>query len=636
MKKMTDPTPVRPLASTPLRAANVANVRLDGGFWGDRQTLNRQVTIPHNFYWLEKAGTLRNFDAVAKGTVARERRGREFDDSNAYKVLEAAVWECSREPSDEIEGLIRAAVERILPAVQPDGYLNTNFGHKGQTPRYTDFEWGHELYNYGHLIQAAVARLRAGFDQSDPLVGLGIRVADHVVTNFGPTGYDAICGHPEIEVALAELFRATGDSRYLDQADLFLKRRGHKLLPDIEFGREYFQDQIPLDQAEVLSGHAVRATYLAAAAIDVAVERANTELLRTLEMQYQRTLATRTFLTGGMGSHHQDEAFGSDFELPPERAYCETCAGVGSIMVAWRLLLATGDLRYGDIIERTLYNVVATGLGESGDAFFYANPLQQTVETTESDPDSISPRAASQGRAPWFVVACCPANVSRTIAQLASYVATYDEGGVQLIQFMPSRLNLEIRPGVRVRLTVETDYPQSSQIRVIVDEAPTAWSLAIRIPEWAKESQITRDGQVFSVEGTVARLGDLQTGDEILLDLHFVPRITYPDRRIDAVRGCVAVERGPLVYCAESIDQVNRADVSQIGVYDRAPWEEQGAVAMDGVIFQTGHSADWPYAPGKSEIEAIPAPIWLVPYYSWANRGPSTMRIWLPLEDSKQ
>lgn len=637
----TDPTPVRPLTSTPLKAANVATIRLDGGFWGERQELNREVTIPHSFAWLEKAGTLRNFDAAAQGFVGQERRGREFDDSNAYKVLEAAVWECSRERSEHIEHLISETMQRILPAVLPDGYVNTNFGHKGQEPRYTDFEWGHELYNYGHLIQAAVARIRAGFSIADPLVGLGLRVADHVVANFDQNGMDAICGHPEIEVALVELFRATKDERYLEQADLFLKRRGHQSLPDIEFGREYFQDDVPIEDAQVLRGHAVRATYLTAAAVDVAVEQANDELLRHLEQQYKRTLATRTYLTGGMGSHHQDEAFGSDFELPPERAYCETCAGIGSIMVAWRLLLATGDLRYGDIIERTLYNVVATGLGRGGDTFFYANPLHQAVITEESDPDAINPRASSLGRAPWFVVACCPANISRTVAQLASYVATYNEKGVQLIQFMPSQIDLEIRQGEHVKLRVDTHYPQSSKVKVSIDQAPEDWTLTFRIPDWAQGAKVTRGGTTSAAVGATIEISGLQAGEEVVLDLGIEPRITYPDPRIDAVRGCVAVERGPLVYCMESVDQVDAADVSQFAVFDREPWDgelrdNEVLVIMEGIQYRHEEPQGWPYRNKKPVVSASPALIQLIPYYSWANRGPSTMRIWLPVVNSKE
>ncbi|GMA22883.1 hypothetical protein GCM10025864_06420 [Luteimicrobium album] len=334
---------------------------------------------------------------MAAGTVATTRRGREFSDSEIYKLLEAMAWEIGRTGDEALETRLEGIVARVAAAQQPDGYLNTRFGNPGQPARYTQLDWGHELYCYGHLFQAAVARLRTG--RRDRLVDVALRAADHVCDTFGPDGIQGVCGHAEIEPALVELYRATGDERYLAQARLFLDRRGHHTLPDVEFGRAYFQDDVPILDATDLRGHAVRALYLSAGAVDAAVEQDDAALAEAVERQYRRALERRTYLTGGMGSHHQDEAFGDDYELPPDRAYCETCAGVASVMVAWRLLLRTGDLRYADTIERTLYNVVATSPREDGRAFFYTNPLQQRVAAQETDPDAVSPAPTrSSGR----------------------------------------------------------------------------------------------------------------------------------------------------------------------------------------------------------------------------------------------
>jgi DUF1680 family protein len=316
---------------------------------------------------------------------------------------------------------LRALVDRIAPVQEPDGYLNTMFGRPGQAPRYRDLQWGHELYCFGHLIQAAIARGRTHGD--DLLVEVAVRAADHVCEAFGPGGIASVDGHPEIELALAELARYTGDRRYLEQARLFVERRGHGVLGDIELGAAYYQDDVPVREADVLRGHAVRALYLAAGAADVAVDTGDDELLGAVTRQTLHTLARRTYLTGGMGAHHEGESFGQDFELPPDRAYSETCAGVAAVMLGHRLLLATGDPTYADAVERTLFNVVATSPADDGQAFFYTNTLHQRVPGAVPDPDVASPRASSDLRAPWFNVSCCPTNVARTFATLSAYVA---------------------------------------------------------------------------------------------------------------------------------------------------------------------------------------------------------------------
>ncbi|KHL02744.1 glycoside hydrolase family 127 protein, partial [Sinomonas humi] len=282
---------------------------------------------------------------------------------------------------------------------------------------------------YGHLIQAAIARGRTHGE--DLLVTIARRAADHVCEAFGEDGIRRVGGHPEIELALAEFARYTGERKYLEQARLFIERRGHGTLGPIPFGAQYFQDDVPVREARAMSGHAVRALYLAAGGIDVAVETGDEGLLGALASQTAMTTARRTYITGGMGAHHEGESFGADFELPPDRAYSETCAGVGSVMVHHRLLLARGDEHCADLIERTLYNVVCASPAADGESFFYTNSLHQREEGTPPAPDRASPRAASSLRAPWFEVSCCPTNVARTLASLAAYIATRTEDGIQ-------------------------------------------------------------------------------------------------------------------------------------------------------------------------------------------------------------
>ena len=352
-----DPRPVVPSRGR-LRPLTLGEVEITGGPWARRQQVNAGATLAHCQDWMERLGWVANFQHAAGGTIAGNHRGMMFADSDVYKLMEAMAWEVGRSGSADADQRIQGLTEIIGPAQESDGYLNTVFGRPGQKPRYSDLEWGHELYNFGHLLQAAVARGRT--TGTDRFVEIARAAADHVCSQFGPGGIERVGGHPEIEMGLVELARWTGEQRYLDQAALFIDRRGHGTLGEIGFGQAYFQDDMPIRQATVFRGHAVRALYLAAGAVDVAVETGDDDLLATIIAQWENTIARRTYLTGGMGSHHTGEAFGDDFVLPPDRAYAETCAGIASVMLSWRLLLATGEPRFADLIERTLHNVVAT------------------------------------------------------------------------------------------------------------------------------------------------------------------------------------------------------------------------------------------------------------------------------------
>jgi DUF1680 family protein len=621
-------TPAAPSAGR-LRPLGLREISLKPGFWQERQETNRTASLAHIEHWLEKSGWLGNFDAAAEGRLPGARAGREFSDTEVYKLLEAMAWEYGRTRDDALDERYRSIVRRVAAAQESDGYLNTNFGRPGQAPRYSDLEWGHELYSAGHLIQAGVARARAA--GPDELFHVAVRAADHVCEVFGPDGIASVCGHPEIEAALVELYRVTGERRYLEQARLFVERRGNQVLSDIEFGRSYFQDDMPVRRAEVLRGHAVRATYLAAGAVDVAVETGDTELLDAVARQWRGAVARRTYLTGGMGSRHQDEAFGEDFVLPPDRAYSETCAAIGSVMLSWRLLLAKGDPAYADLIERTLFNVIATSPADDGRGFFYTNTLHQRVPGTEPAPDVLVPRAASSLRAPWFAVSCCPTNLARTYASLAAYLATVDDDGLQIHQYTAATVTTALADGRRIGCEIDTHYPDEGRIAVRITEAPeTPWTLSLRVPHWAAGA--TLDGR--PVEPGWARVHRrFSPGDVVVLDLPVQPRITVPDPRIDAIRGCVAVERGPIVLCAESVDLPEGVDLNALRVLPHA--EER-----DGAVVVTGRTArppaqGWPYGIAIEPATTGTVEVPLRPYHRWARRGPSTMRVWLPVADGR-
>lgn len=601
-----------------LRPLGISEVRITGGFWGERQAVNGSATLDHIASRLESEGWLPNFDLAAAGTLPAGRRGREFADSEIYKYLEALAWEIGRTDAAAdtvLEQRFRAVVARVAAAQEPDGYLNTRFGRPGQGERWSDLEWGHELYCLGHLCQAAVARHRTRPEAEDGLVEIARRAADLVCREFGSDGRDAICGHAEIEVGLAELGRALGEQRFIDQAALFVERHGRGSLAEIEWGQEYFQDDVPVRAAEALRGHAVRANYLASGATDVAVELSDDRLLQALRGQWDRTVERRTYVTGGQGSHHQDEAFGADWELPSDRAYSETCAGVGSIMFSWRLLLATGEAQHADLIERTLFNVVATSPAPDGRAFYYANTLHQRVPGVEADPAGTSKRASSSLRAPWFEVSCCPPNVARTFASLAAYVATADDDGVQLHQYAPASVRATLPDGRVVAFDVETGYPADGGIRVtIVEDAE--FTLTLRVPAWTEGATVRIDAGGESAQhpaapGTVEVRRSFRAGDVVELTLPLIARVTSPDPRVDAVRGSVVVERGPEVLALESVDF--GGDVVD-AVVAGDPVDSGGQVRMPLRHRSSGDITD-----------AV-----LVPYHDWAQRGPSTMRVWLP------
>ena len=630
--------PVVPAAGR-LQPLGLAQVRITGGFWARRQEVNRAATLGHIEHWLEREGWLPNFDLAVHGGLPEGRRGREFSDSEVYKLLEAMSWELGRRPDAGLEDRFHAVVRRVAAAQEPDGYLSTMFGRPGQGARYSDLEWGHELYCQGHLYQAAVARVRTGHPD-DLLVEVARRSADHVCATFGPDGNPGVCGHAEVEVALAELGRALDEPRYLRQAALFVERRGRGTLADIEWGRSYYQDDVPVREAEVFRGHAVRANYLAAGALDVGVDTRDDELVDAVARQWARTVGARTYVTGGQGSHHQDEAFGEDFVLPPDRAYSETCAGVGSIMVAWRLLLAQGDARYADAVERTLFNVVATSPAHDGRAFYYANTLHQRVPGEPAATDVASARAESSLRAPWFHVSCCPPNVARTFASLAAYVATVDHGGLQLHQYATSEVRATLPSGAPVAVDVETSYPEDGRVRVRVVDAPSGrWALTLRVPAWSPTATLTvDDGAPRTVPAGTVAVPDLRAGSVVVLDLDTTPRFLRPDDRIDAVRGCVAVQRGPEVLCVESTDLPGGRDVADLRVDASVPPREvDGTVVVRGVVAEHDR-APWPYVsdaarPGARQRGPVPptdVEVPLVAYHDWANRGPSTMRVWLP------
>ncbi len=634
MSRVTDArtvvAPVVPGTIGVLQPVSIGEVSISGGLLGELQQRNQRAILPHVQEWIERAGWVENFRRATAGDVVGNRQGREFSDSEIYKVLEAMSWEHGRSGDAELDERIRQLTAVVVDAQESDGYINTTFGREGQRPRYSDFEWGHELYNYGHLLQAAVARGRVvGAD--DPLVEAARAVAEHICREFGQDGREAICGHPGVEVGLIEFGRFLDEPRYVEQGRRFLVLRGRGLLGPVEFGQEYFQDDVPIAEATVLRGHAVRAVYLTAGAADAAVEAEDRALLDILEAQWRTTVGRRMYLTGAIGSRQFGEAFGADWELPSDSAYCgDLCERRHDHGGLATLLLATGEPHYGDLIERVLTNVIATSPAADGHSFFYSNRMQQRTPSIAPDPDRIESRVGNGLRAPWYEVSCCPPNVSRTLASVGALMAARDDDGLRLIQYATAEISTVIADEP-LELHVTADYPRSGVIEVAVVAAPADWMLRLRVPDWATGARLEATGTPSQpVTPGWAMVRSPASGSTVRLTLPVEPRFTFPDPRIDAIRGTVAVECGPEVFCLESVDLADGIHVDDI-VVDTDAGLTQPAPGVVQAVGRVEHRADgaWPYQ--TEVVEELDGPIDLVlhPYHDWANRGPTEMRIWL-------
>ncbi|MCS6551990.1 glycoside hydrolase family 127 protein [Curtobacterium flaccumfaciens pv. flaccumfaciens] len=650
-------TPVLPTADARLmlRPLPTGDARITGGFWALRQERNGRDAVRSGYQQLETAGNFRNL-RIAAGLEEGEAVGPIFMDSDVTKWLEAVAWEYGRAPAEDLLDLQREVTALYAQAQADDGYLDSVQQVRGKGERYTDLKWSHEMYCAGHLYQAAVAQHRATGDSG--LLDVAIKNADHLVRTFGdgtaPDGTPKtrdVDGHPVVEMGLVELYRETGNRAYLELAHWFVDARGHGIIERAGGEPTYFSDRVPSRKATTVEGHAVRAVYLAAGAVDVAIETGDTELLAASETQFADMMATKAFITGGLGARWDWEAFGDPYELPTDRGYAETCAAIGGVQWAWRLLLATGKPVYADAIERLLYNAFLAGVSLAGTEYFYVNPLQQRDHAHQDEN-----RSPAHGRRGWFDCACCPPNIMRTFASLDGYLATATDGGLQVHQYATADLG---------PVRVETDYPHEGRVRVTVTEdGPLA--LGLRIPAWSDTTTVTGpDGSANPAAGTLHVVErEWSAGDTVELVFDTTPHRYVADARIDAARGQVAIERGPLVYAVEQADQQGFT-VDDLTVDADAPiTEERRDDLLDGVVALRipGHAPAehvqpaWPYqrldrpggattARNATSVDDVAGPqgattglqagrdvtAIAVPYYAWANRGAAPMRVWLPL-----
>lgn len=596
-----------------LQPVALTDVTLTDSFWAPRRETNREKTIPQQWRQCEATGRIDNFRRASGHKQDPAFHGAFFNDSDVYKMLESAAWTLATGRDPKLEKMVDDLIGEIAAAQQPDGYIDTYFMFDKAKERFTNLRDLHELYCQGHLIQAAVAHHRA--TGKTTLLDVAKRSADHICDYFGPKEsgkHEGVPGHPELEMALVELSRDTGDEKYLKQAEYFINARGHGLIG----GSPYHQDHKPIREQDRMVGHAVRNAYLNCGATDLVLEQGDEKLKNAMERTWQQMVSRVLYVTGGIGARSNGEAFGDDFELPNAAAYAETCAAVASIMWSYRMLLLTGDARYADLIELTMYNGALSGIALDGEKYFYVNPL-------END--------GNHRRVPWFDCACCPPNISRLIASWPGYLYSTSKDAVWVHQYVKGSLN--------GKLTIDANYPWSGKIAVKID-APGSFALMLRVPAWAKDATVSVNGEKQSIDlkpATYARLQrDWKAGDTVQLDLPMPARMLLPHPYIESCSGKAAITRGPVVYCLEGVDQP-KVDPREVELTATPMFEEKwrGDELRGIMTLQTSDARRIQFDPNalyQTEVATKseqPVTLTAIPYYAWANREKARMAIWI-------
>ena len=622
-------------ASYPIAPLPFTAVTIDDAFWSPRIETNRAVTVPYDFAKCEETGRIANF-ARAAGRQGGAHEGIFFNDSDVFKVIEGAAYSLMLQPDEALDAYLDQLIDVIGAAQEADGYLYTarTIAERNATPeallpdregavRWSNLKVSHELYNVGHLYEAAAAHFQATGKRT--LLQIALKNADHIDSVFGPGRLRAVPGHQEIEIGLVKLFLVTGEERYLTLAKFFLDERGRA--DGHELYGAYAQDHVPVVEQQTAIGHAVRAGYMYTAMADVAALTGQQSYIDAIDRIWEDVVNGKLYLTGGIGARHEGEAFGEAYELPNRTAYNETCAAIANVFWNQRLFQLHGHAKYIDVLERSLYNGFLSGVDFSGDRFFYVNPL-------EFDGTYSFNRDDSRERLPWFNCSCCPTNVVRLFPSLGGYL--YAQQGQKLFVnlFVASHATTQI-DGHTVRIAQQTRYPWEGTVQIRVDPAAAArFTLCLRIPGWAQEEPLpgllyrfspseptqpvlTVNGrpEPIQLQNGYARLERLwQPGDVVELLLPLPVRCVETHEAVVENRGSVAVTRGPLVYCLEGIDNQGRAcgrSLAADAVFDSS-WRPD---LLHGVVAVHARS-------GLEELT-------FVPYYAWGHRGTGEMAVWL-------
>ncbi|MBW1819830.1 MAG: glycoside hydrolase family 127 protein, partial [Deltaproteobacteria bacterium] len=630
----------------PIQPVPFTEVQVDDAFWLPRIETNRTVTIPFAMNKNVETNRVNNL-AIAAGRTEGQYEGRRFNDTDVYKVIEGAAYSLSVHPDPDLERQVDELIELIAAAQEEDGYLYAARTADPDNPapgagpeRWSRLNGSHELYNAGHMYEAAVAYCQA--TGKTAFLDVAIKNAGLLVRTFGPEKLRGYPGHQEVEIGLAKLFRITGNRDYLELAKFFLDMRGREQTgepygDDTPFAiynrKPYMQAHKPvLEQAEAV-GHAVRASYMYTGMADVAALGGHPEYISAIDRLWENVVFKKLYLTGGIGARHTTEAFGDAYELPNESAYTETCAAVGNVFWNLRMFLLHGEARYIDVLERTLYNGALSGVSLEGDCFFYQNPLASN---------------GRQVRSPWFEVSCCPGNITRLLPSVPGYIYAQEWDALYVNLFIQNTAEIELK-GKKVRVRQETEYPWSGGVKIsLFPEKDMEFALRIRIPGWALDlpvpsdlycyAEIAENSPSLKVNGTpveiVLEKGYAQlertwtSGDVVELELPMPVRRVLSHPNVEANQGRVALERGPLVYCAEGVDNDGR--VHDIVVPDNSAFQViQRPDLLQGIIAIAGEVETVPGKSADTAPEANQRTLFAIPYYAWAHRGRGEMAVWL-------
>lgn len=640
--------PDKPGHDYPVKPVPFTAVRVTDQFWAPRIEINRTVTIPFAFGKNEETGRVNNFvraAAVLKGQPPTDRTppGYPFDDTDIYKVLEGASYTLNVTPDPKLSSYLDSLISIIAAAQEEDGYLYTTrtidpahpHPWAGTARWELETDKSHELYNLGHLYEAAVAHYQATGTRT--LLDVALRSANLLVNTFGPQKASIWPGHQITEMGLAKLYRATGDPRYLALAKFMLDARGRDGKP--ASGRSYNQSYAPVVEQSEAVGHAVRATYMYSGMADVAALTGDQRYVHAIDRIWENAVGRKLYLTGGIGARAEGEAFGDDYELPNLSAYNETCAAVGNDYWNHRLFLLHGDSRYIDVLERTLYNGLLSGVSLDGKAFFYPNPLESNGQ---------------HQRSPWFGVACCPGNITRFMPSLPGYIYAQRGDSIFVNLFIGSTADIALENTRRVRIEQSTRYPWDGDVRLTVTPARAdRLTLRIRIPGWSRNEPVpsalyrfadtdnepvtlTVNGSPVPVvleQGYAVISRRWSPGDAVVLHLPMPVRRVVAAPDVAADRGRVAIQRGPIVYAAEWPDNPD-GHVRNLRLPDDAALSRAFRPALlNGVEVVTGQAVSY-VVDAKGAVQSRTQPFTAIPYYAWANRGPGEMTVWLPREEA--
>ncbi|HLK20166.1 MAG TPA: beta-L-arabinofuranosidase domain-containing protein [Bryobacteraceae bacterium] len=613
-----DHSPNAAMHPVPVRA-----VTLGDGFWQPRRRVNVERSIPTMLELLEAHGILDNFRRLAaKKDVPR--KGPLYTDSDLYKWMEAVAFVLQSGDNPKLRATFDAITTDIAAAQEPSGYLNTNYVGDKAPLRFTEMYKSHELYCLGHLLQAGIAYYRATGNRN--LLDVGIRFVDYLVADFGPTKRPLLTGHPELEMALVELYRTTGNRAYLDLAGYLLSGVETERLHLKPSQTSYMFSGLPFTSRTIFEGHAVRAMYASSGATDYFLESGDQLYRKTLDTLWADLTNRKMYITGGVGSRSEGEAFGDPYELPNSQAYTESCAAIGNMMWNFRMLAASAESRYADIMERALYNGINSGMSLEGTLYCYRNPLASDGEKIRNE---------------WYDTTCCPPNLERTLAALPGYFYATGKDGLYVNFYHDSVLDWQ---GLKV--WQKTNYPWSGDVDfTVTPDAAREFTIFLRIPEWSKNSNVSLSGSKTAAAAGqyLAVRRTWKPGDKFTLHLDMTPRLIAANPRISEDTGKVAVQRGPLVYCLEQPDQSGKIpDLSLIAKSEFASEFRKdlfgGVVVLKhaGAVYQQPLDREPLYETldQATKRKTNPAQLTFIPYYAWANREPSAMEVWVPLAPS--